>query len=86
MVKMCHNVHMRQISIRELHLHTGKWVRLAGESHPVIISDRGRPVAHLAPLEQQPKKAFRDRKFVRGFAALRPIKADSGRFLEEDRR
>jgi antitoxin (DNA-binding transcriptional repressor) of toxin-antitoxin stability system len=84
--KMWHNVHMLRITIRELHLHTGKWVRQAAQSTAVIVLDRGRPIAQLAPLDPAPDITFRDRKLVRGFSSLRPISADSGRMLEEERR
>lgn len=81
---MCHNVHMKSISIRELHMHTGKWVR--GAAEPIIIMDHGRPVAELGPLKETPRSSFRDRKLVRGFASLPAIPSDSGSYLEEDRR
>ena len=42
---------MKTISIRELHLETGRWVRRAADSQAIIISDRGRPVATLAPYD-----------------------------------
>lgn len=75
---------MKSISIRELHMHTGKWVREVAE--PIIIMDRGRPVAELGPLRQAPRTSFRDRKLVRGFTDLPMITSDSGSYLEEDRR
>lgn len=81
---MCHNVHMKSISIRELHMHTGKWVRSAVE--PIIIKDRGRPVAELGPLKKVARTSFANRKLVRGFATLPAISSDSGAYLEEDRR
>lgn len=48
---MCHNVHMKTISIRELHLKTGRWVRHAAVQGPVIVTDRGRRVAALQPFD-----------------------------------
>lgn len=42
---------MRRISIRELHLDTGGWVRRAAALGSVVITDRGRPVAELHPHE-----------------------------------
>jgi antitoxin (DNA-binding transcriptional repressor) of toxin-antitoxin stability system len=45
--KMCHNVHMKTISIRELHLKTGRWVRHAASRGPIVVTDRGRRVAAL---------------------------------------
>jgi len=38
---------MKTISIRELHLKTGRWVRLAASRGPIVVTDRGRPVAAL---------------------------------------
>ncbi len=43
---MCHHVHMKTISIRELHRATGRWVRHAAKE-PVVVTDRGREVAAL---------------------------------------
>ena len=48
---MCHNVHMKTISIRELHLETGRWVRHAATGGVVIVTDRGRRVAALQPFD-----------------------------------
>ncbi len=48
---MCHNVHMRTISIRELHLRTGRWVRHAASSGPIVVTDRGRRIAALQPFD-----------------------------------
>ncbi len=48
---MCHNVHMKTISIRELHLKTGRWVRHAASGGPIVVTDRGRRVAALQPFD-----------------------------------
>ena len=48
---MCHNVHMRTISIRELHLKTGRWVRHAASGGSIVVTDRGRRVAELQPFD-----------------------------------
>ena len=48
---MCHNVHMKTISIRELHLKTGWWVRHAASGGPIVVTDRGRRVAALHPFD-----------------------------------
>jgi prevent-host-death family protein len=48
---MCHNVHMKTISIRELHLKTGRWVRHAASQGPIVVTDRGRRVAALQPFD-----------------------------------
>ncbi len=85
---MSHIVHtMETISIRDLHMHTGRWVRRVGAmAEPVVISDRGRPVARLMPLEDSGRTNFTDRVLVEGFEDLPPVAMDSGRMLEEDRR
>ena len=51
MRRMCHNVHMKTISIRELHLKTGRWVRHAASRGPIVVTDRGRRVAALQPFD-----------------------------------
>ena len=48
---LCHNVHMKTISIRELHLNTGRWVRHAASRGPIVVTDRGRRVAALQPFD-----------------------------------
>jgi antitoxin (DNA-binding transcriptional repressor) of toxin-antitoxin stability system len=42
---------MKTISIRELHLETGRWVRHAASGGRVVVTDRGRQVAALQPLD-----------------------------------
>ena len=46
---MCHIVHMKSISIRDLHLETGRWIRRVGAGGKVVVTDRGRPVATMVP-------------------------------------
>jgi prevent-host-death family protein len=43
---------MTKIGIRELHLETGQWVRRAANNEPVVITDRGIPVATLIPFDR----------------------------------
>ena len=42
---------MKTISIRELHLKTGRWVRHAASHGPIVVTDRGRHVASLQPFD-----------------------------------
>ena len=42
---------MKTISIRELHLKTGRWVRHAASRGPIVVTDRGRRVAVLQPFD-----------------------------------
>src|SRR5256884_8347537 len=51
LTEMCHNVHMKTISIRELHLETGRWVRHAASRGAIVVTDRGRRVAALQPFD-----------------------------------
>jgi len=48
---MCHTVHMKTISIRELHLKTGRWVRHAASRGAIVVTDRGRRVAAIQPFD-----------------------------------
>ena len=38
---MCNTRHMKTISLRELHNHTGKWVRAVNDEEEIKITDRG---------------------------------------------
>jgi prevent-host-death family protein len=42
---------MKTITIRELHLQTGRWVRHAASRGPIVVTDRGRRVAALQPFD-----------------------------------
>ena len=53
---MCHIVHMKTLTVRELHLKTGHYVR-EGAAEPYVVTERGRPVALLAPLPPTPVRA-----------------------------
>jgi len=52
----------------------------------MLISDRGRPVARLMPLESAGQTNFPDRVLIPGFEELPPLEMDSAHILEEDRR
>lgn len=78
---------MSTITIRELHMKTGQWVRAAAGGHRgILVLDRGRPAARLVSAEGEAGIDFSLRKFVRGFDRLPEMAADSARMLEEDRR
>jgi prevent-host-death family protein len=82
-----HCAHMTTVTIRELHMNTGKWVRAAARGgRGVLVLDRGRPAARLVPVEEKAGVDFSNRKLVRGFDRLPRITVDSARLLEEDRR
>jgi antitoxin (DNA-binding transcriptional repressor) of toxin-antitoxin stability system len=48
---MCHDPYMKTISIRELHLETGRWVHHAASRGPVVVTDRGHRIAALHPFD-----------------------------------
>ena len=78
---------MTTITIRELHMKTGQWVRAAARGkRGVLVLDRGRPAARLMPAEDMAGVEFSGRKLVRGFDCLPELPVDSARLLEEDRR
>jgi prevent-host-death family protein len=80
---------MKQVSIRELHEKTGEWVRLAEAHEQIIITDRGQPVASLAPYREPAKRnRFHARKLVPAYAKLRGKLSrgtDSGALISKDR-
>ena len=82
-----HCAHMTTITIRELHMKTGQWVRAAARGQRgVLVLDRGRPAARLVAAEDLHGSDFSKRKLVRGFDRLPELSVDSARLLEEDRR
>lgn len=81
---MCHNVHMKTITIRELHLRTGRWVRHAAVHGPVVVTDRGRRVAALQPFDAAAaRRPLPDRETVIGQRSRIPV--DSAVYVSEDR-
>jgi prevent-host-death family protein len=83
---MCHNVHMTKITIRDLHMKTGEWVRKAAEAGAVIVSDHGRPVAKLVGFTAKDQETlFGQRPLVKGFSTMRRVNHDSSRYLAQDR-
>jgi prevent-host-death family protein len=76
---------MTTISIRELHLRTGRWVRHAASRGPVVVTDRGRKVAALQPVDL----TSRGRPLPNREEAIRQrsrIPVDSADYQAEDRR
>jgi prevent-host-death family protein len=77
---------MKRVSIRELHLRTGAWVRQVATQGRVVITDRGRPVASLVPhREDDAGTSFSARRLLPEFAALGPVRGDSSKSVSEDR-
>jgi len=83
---MCHIVHMKRISIRELHLRTGDWIRRTLAEGRIVVTDRGRPVASLIPYElEETGTKFGSRRLLPEFAALASVAGDSTVEVSEDR-
>jgi antitoxin (DNA-binding transcriptional repressor) of toxin-antitoxin stability system len=81
---MCHDVHMLVITIRDLHLNTGRWVRRAASGEPVIVTDRGRRVATLAAVTALPPgRPLPDREARIRRRSRLPV--DSSRYVSEMR-
>jgi prevent-host-death family protein len=81
---MYHNVHMKTITIRELHLKTGRWVRHAAAHGPVVVTDRGRRVAALQPFDSDRiRRPLPDREAVIRKRTRIPV--DSAVYVAEDR-
>ena len=79
---LCHIGHMKTISIRELHAHTGRFVRQARDE-PIRVTDRGREVAVLkapAPAEAA-GKPFPKRRL----ASLPKVRVDSSVYISQER-
>lgn len=47
--------HMKEISLRELHRHTGAWVRAARKHGVILVRDRQVAVATLTPVSGEPR-------------------------------
>ena len=63
---------MKTISLRELHESTGAWVREAARIGALVITDRGKPVAHLeAGTSDLQINPFLKRKLRPGYAKPR---------------
>jgi prevent-host-death family protein len=79
---MCHIGHMKSVSIRELHEHTGELVRQA-QKEPVVVTDRGQQVALLKPITgaEIPGKPFPKRKV----SSLPKVNVDSTDYISEER-
>lgn len=80
---------MRSTSIRELHIHTSKFVREAAEGDIIVIERRGEPIAELRPLTTAPrmdaqKKARIFSSMQKTWARL-PRVSDSTKIIEDDR-
>ncbi len=80
---------MKSISIRELHEKTGEWVRRSEKHGTIIVTDRGKAVARIVPVEANAAvNPFAARKLRRGYTRmLGSLKGgkDSTQAVSEDR-
>ena len=80
---------MKSISIRELHEKTGEWVRRSEKLGVITVTDRGKAIARILPVEAMPSiNPFAARKLRRGYARLLgSLKGgtDSAQSVSEDR-
>ena len=80
---------MTSISIRELHEKTGEWVRRSGKLGTITVTDRGKAVARIVPVEAASAiNLFSVRKLRRGYARMRGSLnrgTDSTQLVSEDR-
>lgn len=82
---------MQTITIKELHEHTGEWVRKAADHGEITVTDEGMPVAlisALAPRTQPRENPFLNRKLLPGFAEFQKRLVggtDSTQIISEDR-
>ena len=84
-----HNTGMKTISIHELHEETDQWVRQAAQYGEILVTDSGKSVAKLVPMNDSPKRAsFKDWQPSPEFATImhRPVGGtDSTQIISEDR-
>jgi len=80
---------MKSISIRELHERTGEWVRKSERLGAITVTDRGKAVARIVPVEAASTiNMFSARKLRRGYARMLGSLnrgTDSTRLVSEDR-
>lgn len=80
---------MKSISIRELHEKTGEWVRRSEKLGAITVTDRGKAVARIVPVEPiATVNPFAARKLRRGYTRmLGSLKGgtDSTQAVAEDR-
>jgi len=78
---------MLRISIRELHMKTGDWVRKATQSDEgIIVMEHGKPLAKIVPVTPDDfGTSFAQRPLVEGFLDLPILLHDSAEYISEDR-
>ena len=85
-VRLCYIVHMKKITLRELHIDTGKWVRSVSRDKRLIVTDRGIPIVTLVPYTRDDAGvSFSRRKLLPEFSALAGQEGDSTLLVSKDR-
>lgn len=80
---------MKATSVRELHIHTSKFVREAAEGDVIVIKRRGEPVAELRPVggpaPMTPRKKAQIFRSLEKFWRRMPQVGDSTEIISDDR-
>lgn len=64
-------VRITAISFHELHENTALWVSKATEQEPIVLTDKGQPVAKIVPLPvAKAENPFLTRKLLPGYEAI----------------
>ena len=78
--------HMHTLTIRELLMKTGDWIRKAVHREGVVVLDRRQPVARIIPYSERFMGLdFSGRTLVKGYDGIKRGAADSAAFISEDR-
>lgn len=89
---------MASVGIRELKMHLSEWLRRVEAGERVLVTDRGRAIASLAPVEPRPQLEWVHQLVARGQARwsggkpeglARPVRSRgkaASRMVLEDRR
>ncbi len=83
---LCHTEHMMTISIRELHMETGKWIRNAARDQKIVVTERGHPIATIGPFSADDVGTpFSKRRETGAFKNLPTVESESERLVSDDR-
>lgn len=67
-------------------MHTGRWIRDVAENRPVVVTERGVPVATIVPFSAQAMgRSFGDRTESAAFGQLPRVNSDSTGVIADDR-
>ncbi|MGH9413491.1 MAG: type II toxin-antitoxin system Phd/YefM family antitoxin [Terriglobales bacterium] len=63
---------MKQVGIADFKAHLSQYLRAAREGEPILVTDRGTPVACLGPPQQNGLRVRPAKGSLRGFKTLPP--------------